>query len=220
MTSRLKPCVPTSTIGTEQAHCSSHSPTPRPPLESAFTMAPESAHRPFSVALVGGGITGVTLTIALLKRGIDVKIYEQARIFSEIGAGIAFSPNAKQAMRKCDPLIFTAYEKIATKGGSETKANTWYDWVDGYNQAVGTEPELLFTINRDSSADGCHRAHFIEALVKFIPDGIAEFNKRLEDIEEPHDDGPLTLKFNDGSSRTADVGESTSSSSSLVCNLC
>ena len=61
-------------------------------------MVLESAKPPFSVALVGGGITGITLTIALLKRGIDVKIYEQAHEFSEIGAGIAFSPNAKQAM--------------------------------------------------------------------------------------------------------------------------
>jgi salicylate hydroxylase len=181
-------------------------------------MVPESANPPFSVALVGGGITGVTLTIALLRRGIDVKIYEQARVFSEIGAGIALSPNAKQAMRKCDRTIFTAYEKIATKSGSKTKANTWYDWVDGYNQAAGTSPELLFTINRDSNADGCHRAHFLEELVKLIPDGIAEFNKRLEDIEELPDNGPLTLKFNDGTSRTADVGESISSS--LLFHLC
>jgi salicylate hydroxylase len=186
---------------------SSHPLTLAPAFETAHTMVPESANPPFSVALVGGGITGVTLTIALLRRGIDVKIYEQAGVFSEIGAGIAFSPNAKQAMRKCDPAIFTAYEKVATKSGSETKANTWYDWVDGYNQAAGTSPELLFTISRDSNADGCHRAHFLEEMVKLIPDGITEFNKRLEDIEESPDNGPLTLKFNDGTSRTADVGE-------------
>jgi hypothetical protein len=43
--------------------------------------------------------------------------------------------------------------------------------------------------------------------VKLIPDGITEFNKRLEDIEESPDNGPLTLKFHDGTSRTADVGE-------------
>jgi salicylate hydroxylase len=178
-------------------------------------MVLESAKAPFSVALVGGGITGISLTIALLGRGIDVKIYEQAREFSEIGAGIAFSPNAKQAMQKCDPAIFEAYLRVATRGGSDKKANTWYDWVDGYNQVPGTSPEVLFTIDRDSSVDGCHRAHFLEELLKLIPEGVAEFNKRLENIEESTNDGPLTLKFNDGTSRTADIGKSLFSPLSL-----
>jgi salicylate hydroxylase len=162
----------------------------------------------FSVALVGGGITGITLTIALLKRGIDVKIYEQAHEFSEIGAGIAFSPNAKRAMHKCDPAILEAYQRIATRSRSDKKAHTWYDWVDGYNQAAWTSPKLLFTIERDSTADGCHRAHFLEELLKIIPKGTAEFNQRLESIELSPSNGPLTLKFTDGSSRTADIGKS------------
>jgi salicylate hydroxylase len=171
-------------------------------------MISKSDMPPFSVALVGGGITGVTLTIALLKRGIDVKIYEQTREFSEIGAGVAFSPNAKQAMEKCDPEIFQAYQRVATKSGPPKKANTWYDWVDGYNQVAETSPELLFTIERDSTADGCHRAHFLGELLKLIPEGIAEFNKCLEDIEDSGPNDPLTLKFSDGTTRIADLGKS------------
>jgi len=34
-----------------------------------------------TVAIIGGGISGVVLTIALLRRGIDVKLYEQAHAF-------------------------------------------------------------------------------------------------------------------------------------------
>jgi salicylate hydroxylase len=178
----------------------------------------KSTQPPFSVALVGGGITGVSLTIALLKRGINVKIYEQTREFSEIGAGVAFSPNAKQAMQKCDPEIFEAYQRVATKSGSHKKINTWYDWVDGYNQVAGTSPELLFTIERDSTADGCHRAHFLEELLKLIPEGIAEFNKRLEDIKDSGTNEPLMLKFSDGTTRTADIGKSIFSS--LLLHAC
>jgi salicylate hydroxylase len=166
-----------------------------------------SAEPPFSVALVGSGVTGISLTIALLKRGIDVMIYEQAPQFTEIGAGIAFSPNAKQAMQKCDPAMFEAYQRIATRSSYATKANTWYDWVDGYEKDTGKSSKLLFTIERDSSADGCHRAHFLEELLKIIPDGVAQFNKRLENIVEPQNGGPLTLKFYDGSSSTADIGK-------------
>jgi salicylate hydroxylase len=170
-------------------------------------MDPQWSKPPFSVALVGGGITGVTLAIALLKRGIDVKIYEQARAFTEIGAGIAFSPNAKQAMGKCDPAICEAYERIATRSGSEKKKYTWYDWVDGYNQPDGAPPTPLFTIERDSTADGCHRAHLLKELLKLVPEGVAEFNKRLERIDEPDINGPLTLKFFDGTDRAADLGK-------------
>jgi salicylate hydroxylase len=181
-------------------------------------MASEVGKRPFSVALIGGGITGITLTIALLKRDVDVTIYEQAREFSEIGAGIAFSPNAKQAMQKCDLQIFEAYQRIATRSGSEKKKYTWFDWVDGYNQAPGTPPTPLFTIDRDSTADGCHRAHFLKELLKLIPEGIAEFNKRLENIKESDSTAPLTLMFSDGTSRTADIGKSTLPS--MLSRLC
>ncbi|KAH8805393.1 hypothetical protein F5884DRAFT_445969 [Xylogone sp. PMI_703] len=168
-------------------------------------MPPEPSGSPFSVALVGGGITGITLTVALLKRGIDVKIYEQAPQFTEIGAGIAFSPNAKQAMQKCDPAIYDAYQKIATRSRAAEKAYTWYDWMDGYDQVKGEHPRRLFTIDRDSSADGCHRAHFLEELLKLIPEGVAHFNKHLETIIDSQDNSPLTLKFHDGTSSTADV---------------
>jgi salicylate hydroxylase len=169
---------------------------------------------PISVALVGGGITGITLAVALLKRGIDVKIFEQAPRFTEIGAGIAFSPNAKQAMKLCDLQVYQAYLKVATRSASPEKANTWYDFYDGYNQETDSSksrPEkLCFSITRDS-ADGCHRAHFLEELLKLIPPGVAYFNKHLDSITSANEgfnnQGSLTLNFRDGTSSTADVGK-------------
>jgi salicylate hydroxylase len=176
-------------------------------------MHDKKSSSPISVALVGGGITGITLTIALLKRGIDVKIFEQAPKFTEIGAGIAFSPNAKQAMKLCDPAVLEAYMRVATSSASPEKANTWFDFYDGYNQDAksGYQSEKwLFDITRDS-ADGCHRAHFLEELLKLIPQGVAHFNKHLDTItyenEEFTNQGPLTLNFHDGTKSTADVGE-------------
>ena len=161
--------------------------------------------KPFSVALIGGGITGIALTIALLKRGIDVRIYEQAPQFTEIGAGIAFSPNAKQAMQACDPAMYETYQRVATKSGAAAKSTTWYDWVDSYN----TYPEgskLQFTIERNSTADGCHRAHFLEELLKLIPDHVVYFNKRLRNITEPGVGASLVIEFEDGTTTTADIG--------------
>jgi len=53
--------------------------------------------KPFEVAIVGGGITGITLAVALCKRGIRCTIYEQASAFGEIGAGVGMHPNAVRA---------------------------------------------------------------------------------------------------------------------------
>lgn len=160
----------------------------------------------FSVAIVGGGVAGMTLTIALAKRGIDVNIYEQAPQFTEIGAGIAFSPNAKQAMKKCDPAVHEAYLRVATSSGSPEKINTWYDFVDGYNDK-GSD-HWLFDVRRDAPADGCHRAHFLEEMIRLVPEGTAHFNKHLDNIIDDGDSDTLTLKFSDGTTAEADVGKS------------
>lgn len=38
-----------------------------------------------TIAIVGGGISGATLAIALIRRGINVTVYEQAHAFGEVG---------------------------------------------------------------------------------------------------------------------------------------
>ena len=48
--------------------------------------------KPFNLAIVGGGIAGLTLALALLKHNIPITIYESAAEFGEIGAGVGFEP--------------------------------------------------------------------------------------------------------------------------------
>jgi salicylate hydroxylase len=45
-------------------------------------------------AIVGGGIGGLTAAIALRRRGISVRVYEQADAVSAIGASLQLGPNA------------------------------------------------------------------------------------------------------------------------------
>jgi salicylate hydroxylase len=45
------------------------------------------------VAIVGGGIGGLTAALALLRQGIDVDVYEQAPELKEVGAGVQISSN-------------------------------------------------------------------------------------------------------------------------------
>lgn len=117
-------------------------------------------------AIIGGGIAGLSLAIALLKRGVRLTIYEQAPRFGEIGAGVSFSPNAIRAMKECDASIYEGFRKVATHNAWESKRNHFFDYVDGYHAVE----KHLFTLASDEGANSVHRAAFLDELVKVIPD--------------------------------------------------
>ncbi|KAI7539341.1 salicylate hydroxylase [Hortaea werneckii] len=159
-----------------------------------------------TIAIVGGGISGATLAIALIRRGINVTVYEQAHAFGEIGAGVAFSPNSVRAMQACSPDIYNAFEKVCTTNQWPSKKNIWFEFSDSMdqNQAVGQEKHL-FTLYNDTGANAVHRAHFLDELVKLIPEGVTQFKKHLDTIDQPSADSKVTLKFHDGTTAEADA---------------
>jgi salicylate hydroxylase len=53
-----------------------------------------------SIAIIGGGIGGLTVALSLLRAGFDVQVYEQARQLKEVGAGINIGPNASRILRR------------------------------------------------------------------------------------------------------------------------
>jgi salicylate hydroxylase len=50
------------------------------------------------ILIAGAGIGGLTAALALLKRGYDVQVCEQAPELREVGAGLQLSPNALRAL--------------------------------------------------------------------------------------------------------------------------
>jgi salicylate hydroxylase len=46
------------------------------------------------IAIIGAGIGGLTLALALREHGIDAQIYEQTDELREVGAAVALSANA------------------------------------------------------------------------------------------------------------------------------
>lgn len=50
------------------------------------------------ILIAGGGIGGLAAAAALLQRGIDVDVYEQAAELKEVGAGIQISPNGNKVL--------------------------------------------------------------------------------------------------------------------------
>lgn len=165
----------------------------------------QNPRKPFEVAIIGGGIAGITLAISLLKRNVPCVIYEQAHTFGEVGAGLGISPNALRAMTVCDPSVSMASDKVVSGNMWESKKGILFEFLDGMDDTTDLTPQ--FTIRNSTGLRGCHRGHLVNELLKLLPDDVTRFNKQLERIEEPqgHSSGKLRMVFRDGSEAEADA---------------
>ncbi|KAI1500610.1 hypothetical protein F5X99DRAFT_230540 [Biscogniauxia marginata] len=157
-------------------------------------MSDRSSH--IHVAIVGGGITGVILALGLEKRGVNYTLYERAPTFTEIGAGIGFSPNAERALKAVDPQVYSVYKQVASTNDQED----YFIWVDGFktNEIVAK----LF-IGVDAFQKG-RRSDFLEAWSNLIPQEKVRFGKDTASIFQ-QDTGKVLMTFKDGSSAEADI---------------
>ncbi|OAA65627.1 salicylate 1-monooxygenase SalA [Niveomyces insectorum RCEF 264] len=161
---------------------------------------------PFHIAIVGGGIAGLALAIALHKRNVSFTIYEQAAAFGEIGAGVGMHSNAVRAMRLCDVAMLAGFERVATRNAWPSKRAVWFDVLDGTADTPARDlPPLMTLVGHADGHAACHRARFLDELVPLLPPGAARFCKRLQRIEGNDDDAPLTLYFEDGTTARADA---------------
>ena len=173
------------------------------------------SERKYSIAVVGGGIGGLCTAIGLLQQGVPVEIYEgeffhpagstghqklmmmlsAAPAFAEIGAGVSLGPNAARAMQLIDPRIFEGFQRCATNNEWESKKNFWFSFRKGQD-TQDKYGEHLLDLYCSTGQQSVHRAHYLDELVKLVPNKIAHFGKRLDDIEDKGD--RVVLKFHDG----------------------
>src|SRR5262245_56985514 len=112
------------------------------------------------VVIVGGGIGGAAAANALLQRGIDVQVYEQASSLSEVGAGVGFGPNGVRMLRR---LGFG--DEVVRYGAR---------WLDPrYYRADGTFIAPMWPPEKNSEIEfyGMHRADLLGMLVDRLPAG-------------------------------------------------
>lgn len=130
-------------------------------------------------------------------------MYESAPAFSEIGAGIGFGPNSVRSMYLIDPAIKAAFDGLVTKNERKDEEQTWIT----FRRGVG-EPDLVAkvqTTGRDKTGiSSVHRAHFLDEMVKLVPQGVANFGKRLINLH-PGPGSTVRLEFEDGTMAEADA---------------
>lgn len=94
------------------------------------------------IAIVGGGIVGLILAAGLTHRGVKVKVYEQARNFGEIGAGIGFTRNTVGCMEQINPDIVRALRFGGSVNVSldQQDPKAYLRWVKGYGLQRDDDP--------------------------------------------------------------------------------
>ncbi|KAK0118322.1 hypothetical protein ONS95_012616 [Cadophora gregata] len=166
----------------------------------------EICTEPF-IAIIGGGLAGLTLSIGLTRQGIPHKIYEAASAFAEIGAGIALAPNSIKALELIDPRMKDALRKCITYNegidddGEGPGKEEWLDIRVGEAQEFNKSITTIYHKGSSKPSRACvHRAKFLNEFVKLVPASITEFGKSLVSISEAASSSKLCLKFADGSS--------------------
>ncbi|KAF9895182.1 hypothetical protein FE257_000084 [Aspergillus nanangensis] len=167
---------------------------------------------PLDIAIVGCGIIGTVLALGLLKRDINVRIYDQAQSLREIGAGIAFTANARKCMSMIDHRIVDCVTAVATANGDPENPNNNMQFIDGFTHdpddptADDMTGKTLYKLCAGPRGfEGCHRAQFLDAVTELIPEGVNHLSKRVEEVVDDPNGGPVTLTFGDGTTATADA---------------
>ncbi|KZO91566.1 salicylate hydroxylase [Calocera viscosa TUFC12733] len=151
------------------------------------------------VAIVGGGTVGLSLALYLNQLDTcDLSVYEGAKAFTTIGAGIEISHNAMKVYQEMG-FSDTVYELAAAASGDAS--NVWFDvrFGDGRN---GAKP--ICTPRVPVGNTKLHRADALDLLVSRLPKEKVFLGKHLETYER-NSGGAVTLTFTDGSTAEADV---------------
>lgn len=148
------------------------------------------------VAIVGAGIGGLAVAAVLLRHGFSVTIYEQAKGFARVGAGIQMSANALKVLRGL------GLESRVRQRAFQPSAWKNRDWDSG---AMRFELPLGEAAEERYGAPYLlmHRADLHDALASKVPMERVHLNKRLIDLSQSRDQ--VQLRFADGSSATADM---------------
>ena len=148
------------------------------------------------VAIIGGGIGGLSAALQLLQAGLDVQVYEQAPRIGEIGAGIQISPNASRLLHRLG--LRAAMDRV----GVFPQAVHQRRWDDGrtlQRAPVGKEVEETF----GAPYYHFHRADLANLLADAMPADRLHTSHRLVGVEERR--GRVVARFEGGMQADADV---------------
>jgi salicylate hydroxylase len=149
-----------------------------------------------SVAIVGSGIGGLAAALSLLRAGVDVHVYDQARVLADVGAGIEISPNASRILHRLGLA-----ETLARTG---VKPLAWHQrrWDDG-RTLLRTPLAAAMESTFRSPHYQMHRADVLEGLARALPAQRLHLGHRLTALVDHGD--RVEVAFDNGSCITVDA---------------
>jgi salicylate hydroxylase len=153
-------------------------------------------HSDISIAIIGGGLGGLTAALSLLHAGFDVHVYERATVLREVGAGIQVSPNASRVLHRLGLA-----DELAKMG---VRPLAWHQrrWQDGrtlLRTPLAGAIETAFGFPHYQT----HRADLLNALLRAIPAERVHPGHRLTSLMDHGD--RVEAEFENGSRITVDV---------------
>ena len=148
------------------------------------------------VAVIGGGIGGLSAALQLLQAGLNVDVYEQAEQIGEIGAGIQISPNASRL------LLRLGLEGAMDSVGIRPRAVHQRRWDDGRTlQFAPLGPEI--ETNFGAPYYHFHRGDLAKLLADALPSERLHVGHKLIGLEQRRES--VTARFENGATADADV---------------
>jgi salicylate hydroxylase len=147
----------------------------------------------FRVVVVGGGIGGLFAANALIARGLDVSVYEQAPALGEIGAGVFLTPNSVRHLQRVG--LGPAVERAGARVGT----GSHYFRHDGAPIA----PVQVTDSAGWNATFGMHRADLVELLAAALPQGVVHTGHRGTGFEEAGD--VARVSFENGATTEGDI---------------
>lgn len=151
------------------------------------------------IAIIGGGIGGLTLALALRQRGLRAKVFEQAAALTEIGAAVALSANSTRELRRLG--LLDGLMPLAT----EPSELIYRNWRDGHRIAAHpVHLDLRYQARFGAPYLGIHRADLQRVLGDAVGGGgDLLLGHRLVTLDQH---GPVaTLTFANGHVEEADL---------------
>lgn len=175
------------------------------PYDKAKTGHPTTP-RP-SIAIIGGGIAGLSLAIALTKRKVPCTVYEASDSLATVGAGIGLGSNSLAALDLIDPRLRGLYDLAKTGNESTEFRNCVFDALlaePGFG-ALREPPWARGIVSAPYfERSSAHRRDLLNILESFIPEGTIKFSKRLASIAQLPD-GKVEVTFEDQDQITVDA---------------
>jgi salicylate hydroxylase len=145
------------------------------------------------VVVIGGGIGGLFAANALVARGFQVSVYEQAPNLGEIGAGVFLTPNSVRQLQRVN--LGQAVEKFGARVGSGSQYLR--------DNGAPIAPVQVTDSAGWNAAFGMHRADLVEILATALPKDVVHTGHRCTAYEQADD--VAKVSFANGAVAEGDV---------------